>query len=686
MTTRAGTAFIDIQPRISRSFGAALGTRLRGPLKAVGVGAGVVLAGGLATGFAGFNIGKTFDEAFDQIRVGTGATGKELEGLQGDFREVFKGVPTTADDASTAISDLNTRLGVTGEPLQALSKQFLEMSRITKTDLGTNIEKVTRTFGDWGIETENMSGAMDLLFRASQATGPSVDKIGRLLVQFGAPLRQLGFGFEESATLLGKFEKEGVNTELVMGSLRIALGKMAREGEPAQETFERIVGEIENAGSASEANALALELFGARAGPDMAAALREGRFDISELFGTVAEGSETILGAAEDTKSFGERWTEFKNRVLVAIEPLARRVFEGVGRVFEIIAPKIESFITGTLIPAFDAISDWWGKHGPKIMEVIRAVARFINKAFGGISKATDDTWPRIQKIITGVMEIIRTVIQTVTRIIQAIWSQHGERIMRIVQRVWDTIKTVIDTVLGVIQGIIDTVMGLITGDWDRAWAGIKGIVTSIWDGIRGIIGNALAIIKDIIPIALDFIQEIWERAWDTVLGILGAIWDDIKEGVREGLRNIKDFFVDLPGNILSWLGDLGSLLFEAGKDVLRGLINGIASFVGNAIDSVKRSVGNVVAGVKGFFGIGSPSKVFAEIGRDNMAGLVQGMTEGFDEVEQFLATRNAVIPTGFGAMDGLGMAGGVNVNVTSAGQSFSLRDILDEAAMHGAV
>jgi len=87
------------------------------------------------------------------------------------------------------------------------------------------------------------------LFSVAQSTGIEFASLSNQLVNYGAPLRQIGFDFEQSALLIGKFEKEGVNAELVLGSLRQALGKMAREGEPAIETFQRTTEAIKNAGT-----------------------------------------------------------------------------------------------------------------------------------------------------------------------------------------------------------------------------------------------------------------------------------------------------------------------------------------------------------------------------------------------------------------------------------------------------
>ena len=103
-------------------------------LKAVAVGAGVAAAGaaiGKATIEAGkylVDLGGQFDNVVDTIRIGTGATGDALDALTDDFNEVYKSVPTTMEDASQAIADYNTRLGLTGPELQNISKQAIQVS------------------------------------------------------------------------------------------------------------------------------------------------------------------------------------------------------------------------------------------------------------------------------------------------------------------------------------------------------------------------------------------------------------------------------------------------------------------------------------------------------------------------------------------------------------------------------
>jgi len=294
-----------------------------------------------AVGTAAFTAANDLDKAMKTIRAGTGATGKALEALNKDFQTVFKQVPQRADVVSNVLADLNTRTGLTGLALQKLTKQTLDLARVAGMDASQLVAQTTRIFGDWGIEAAKTGQTLDYLWKVSQTTGIGVDQLGRTIVQYGAPLRQMGFDFETAAAMLGKWEKEGVNAELVLGSLRIGLVNFAKAGEEPPKAMRRAIEEIKNMGSAAEANALAVEIFGARAGPDMAAAIREGRFDLDKLLKTLQASPETIAAAARETMTFGESMQQLKNQAEVALEPLGKVLLD----IFEKAQPQIEAVI-----------------------------------------------------------------------------------------------------------------------------------------------------------------------------------------------------------------------------------------------------------------------------------------------------------------------------------------------------
>lgn len=337
MEASAGTAYVDFKgdfSSLNKQVAAYLGplTSKFGKLgKAGAAGLGVVAGGAVAAGAALYDVGEEFDAAYDKIRVKTGATGKHLAGLKADFRDVVSDVPASFDEAGTAVGGLNQRLGLTGKPLQEVSKRVLELSRLTETDLSGNIASITRLFADWGVKTAQQPATLDKLWRASQATGIEIGKLSEYMVQFGSPLRQMGFDFDTAAAMFSKFEKEGVNLQTAMPGLRMALKNFAKDGKDPANALEATIKQIKNAGSTAEANTMAFDIFGTRAGPDLAAAIREGRLNFSELIHTIDGGKDSIMRAARETDDFSEKWQVFKNRVMVDLEPLANRVFGAVG-------------------------------------------------------------------------------------------------------------------------------------------------------------------------------------------------------------------------------------------------------------------------------------------------------------------------------------------------------------------
>lgn len=220
----------------------------------------------MAIGAAAFMAAKDISGATKIIRKETGATGEDLKDLTKDFKAVFKDVPADAKTTATALGSINTRTGQTGEALRGLTAQMLKLSKLTGSDITPLVAGVTRVFGDWSISTKNQSAAMDYLWKVSQQTGIGIDALTQKVVQFGAPLRQMGFTFEQAAAMIGKWEKEGVNAELVLGSLRIGLVRFAKAGEDAPKALQEAIVKIKEMGSSAQANAAAVELFGARAG------------------------------------------------------------------------------------------------------------------------------------------------------------------------------------------------------------------------------------------------------------------------------------------------------------------------------------------------------------------------------------------------------------------------------------
>jgi hypothetical protein len=122
---------------------------------------------------------------------------------------------------------------------------------------------------------------------------------------------------------------------------------------------------------------------------------------------------------------------------------------------------------------------------------------------------------------------------------------------------------------------------------------------------------------------------------------------------------------------ILTGLGKAIPAIIDVGKNIARGLWDGIASMVTWLKNKVSDMVGGIVKGVKGILGIRSPSQVFAGIGENMGEGIGVGFEKAMDDVSEDM---QKVIPTDFkldsdvnvngGAGGGYGMLGGSLITI----------------------
>jgi len=598
---------------------------LKTRLAVAGIG---IAAAGAAAGVALFKVGEKFDEAFDKIRIGTGATGPALDRLKASFKKVVSDVPTDFGSASEAIAGLNTMLGLTGRPLERLSAQVLELSRLTGTDVKSNVEAVSRLFGDWSVATKDQSAALDKLWRASQATGIGVQDLAQLMTQFGAPMRQLGFDFDTSAALLSKWHREGVNVSTVLSGLRQGLKNFAKAGkEPAAALLETIEA-IKAAGSQAEATGIAMKVFGARAGADMAAAIREGRFELGPLLDTIKNGSDTIRKAGRDTEDLSEKWTRFKNQALVAIEPVASRVFDGVGKALDALGPALQRGM----------------KEGPKFAKSIgagfssgkKAVVDWARTTFasgteaGQIVRTIGQVFLGLGKVMARVGELLVTVAQRAWAVLRAIWDRGGRQILEGLKAVGRGLLQVIKGVMQVILGIVQVVLAILTGRWGAAWKGIQQILRGVWNVILGHLRIVFGILRTIFGAALGLLQTMWRGAWNAVLGVLRAVWNGIQSAVSGALNFIRSVI----SGALSFIQGLWSNAWQGLRNVVTSVWNGITGAVSWAVAAVR----NIISSLAGKIGevAGSIFNAAKNIGQkiwDGIVGTVSGIGEKIREI-----------------------------------------------------
>jgi phage-related protein len=209
--------------------------------------------------------------------------------------------------------------------------------------------------------------------------------------------------------------------------------------------------------------------------------------------------------------------------------------------------------------------------------------------------------------------------------------------------------------------GLVVIAIAALVGAFVLAWKKsetFRNIVLGAWNAIK-------AATTAIFGAIANFFKTWGPRILTILSGPIGIVarlvikhWDSIKEGAQKAFGKVVEFARSLPGKIKSAVGNLGKLLWNAGADVLRGLWNGMTSIQGWIRDKIYGFFSNLLPGwAKKALGIGSPSKVFAEIGRHSAEGLVVGM-DASRSLVALAAGRLAGAASGSASMSFAGAAG----------------------------
>src|SRR5690606_34988270 len=337
--------------------------------------------------------------------------------------------------------------------------------------------------------------------------------------------------------------------------------KIAEGGPGAAKAFDTILDKLREIKDPVERNALAVELFGTKA-EDLADALFAMDLDTA-------------------TKQFGD----FGGAAQSASDQLHQTAANRLEAFKRTVQQNVVDFLGGTVIPA---IQDFAQKFD-----------------LGGLAQKAGQVFDQVKSTVGRFLEPLKSAFESFREFASAFWSQFGDEIMAILSTVGQTIAGVWEGIWSTIKGIFDVFAGILKGDWQRVWDGLKSIVSGVWQAITRLISGAVNTVKTVIG-----------GAWDAIKSLTSSAWNAVKDAVVSKATEVITWVKSLPGKIKNALGNLGTLLVSAGRDLINGLINGIKSMVSKAVDAVKNVASSVVSAAKKALGIESPSTVFAEIGK----------------------------------------------------------------------
>lgn len=151
-------------------------------------------------------------------------------------------------------------------------------------------------------------------------------------------------------------------------------------------------------------------------------------------------------------------------------------------------------------------------------------------------------------------------------------------------------------------------------------------VMAASWIVAMGPIGWIIAAVVGLVALIIanwDKVKKWTINAWNATVDWVSNAWDWIVDAVSDGVGNVIDWVKSLPGKIGNALGNLGGLLLEAGKDIMRGLLDGINAAWGWVQDKLSW-ITDMIPDWKGPIQV--DAKLLEPAGRAIMGGLQAGI------------------------------------------------------------
>jgi phage-related protein len=394
-----------------------------------------------------------------------------------------------------------------------------------------------------------------------------------------------------------------------------------------------------------------------------------------------------LTGVGDDTADLGTLIDNLVDSVSTAagnIVPRIGKILSGMGEVVAQLAPIIAQELPeliSTMLPA-----------------LVSAGAQLLVGLVTGLVTAIPDLVAAAPQIITSLVSAISANLPAILAAGQQLLTMFGSGIQSGVPQMVAQLPAAIDGFLGFITeqlpAVLDKGVEMLTELANGIIAGIPQLLEQlplIFESFETFITVNLPVILDKgMDLLFNFVDGIIAGIPNMVARlpeIIKSITTTLSNNYPKIIRSGFDLLIKLADGILSAIPDLVSVLpqvvaailsgfssaisgvFEIGKNIVMGLWDGIKSMGSWIAEKIGDFFGGIVDGAKDLLGIHSPSRVFADIGKNMALGLGNGWEDSFGRVRDGI-TRG--LDFGAASVDfassGLGVSSAGIINSMAAG------------------
>jgi len=332
-----------------------------------------------------------------------------------------------------------------------------------------------------------------------------------------------------------------------------------------------------------------------------------------------------------------DRFMKIKDGIGKAIDKVRETISDKWQAIVDFLMEKTEG-IRDFLSEKWEEIKEFFGGLFEGLLAIVQesALFQFIEQAWTSIKENVMAIWQTIVDefgpIWVQIVEIAQTVWERIKEAIANAW----ESIKETISTAWENIKTWISTqweafkttvseiwnsIVSTIVGVWDTIIGFISPIWE----GIKTWIGERWDAFKTFVTEKWEAIRDAVILAITPLLTKLIIFWFRVKNTIAQKWEQIKTMIGEKVTAVKDKILEFRNQFV-----------EAGKNLIKGVIDGIGSMVQDAIRAAADLAQAALDTIKRILKMTSPSQVMMDVG----VNFVEGMVLGIDSMGQSLADQ----------------------------------------------
>lgn len=539
---------------------------------------------------------------------------RDINGISGKIKSGFskigsiagtamKGVSVAVGAAATAVTGLVT----------ASVNAYAEYEQLVGgvDTLFKDSSKKLQEYANQAYKTAGMSAneymstvtsfSASLLQSLGGDTEKAADYANQALIDMSDNVNKMGTSMESIQYAYQGFAKQNYT---MLDNLKLGYGGTKEEMQRLLEDAQKLTGvkyDISNFGDVTQAiHAIQTELG---------------------ITGTTAkEASTTIEGSLNSVKGAWNNLIVGMSNPKANFEQLMQNLIDTVVTFGENLMPVIEQALNG-VVQLIDGLFPTIAERIPEL--IAQLLPKLVESGISIIQSLMQGIQNNLPMLINSALQIITTLAQSILQMLPQILQMGIQIVIELINGIAQQMPALIPQIIDCIILIVETLLDNIDLIIDTGINLIDALIQGIFNALPNLI---IKLPELVLKISGALIKLIFIQIPKIGINLVKSLINGIFSYAEKMISKVREFF---KGTIFEPLINKVTDIISVGVNIVKGIWNGISSMASWLWNKISGWCSDIFNNIKNFFGIHSPSKLFADkIGK--MLGL--GLGEGFDD------------------------------------------------------